>query len=146
MFVAPAVKLIMAETPEEGTDVVTKLLNRQAEIEARLAEIAVVTDTPLPAAVPKASTSQVRGTRRNSKAMDTPNDTTTTTSSTLIPYTPKTIDTHWDFVMKEMMWLGADFQGERKRQISSAKKLASRYVHYDFCHSGFQVRLGTSDH
>jgi hypothetical protein len=45
-------------------------------------------------------------------------------SSTEIPYTPKT-DTHWDFVMKEMMWLGADFQGERKRQLSLAKKCAS---------------------
>jgi protein required for attachment to host cells len=46
-----------------------------------------------------------------------------------IPYTPKT-DTHWDFLMKEMMWLGADFQGERKRQLSLAKKLASSVKQY----------------
>ncbi len=45
----------------------------------------------------------------------------------LIPFIPK-FDTHWDFVMKEMMWLGADFQGERKRQVSLAKKMALRYV------------------
>jgi len=31
---------------------------------------------------------------------------------------------HWDFVMKEMMWLAADFQSERKRQISNGKKVA----------------------
>jgi hypothetical protein len=46
-----------------------------------------------------------------------------------IPYTSKT-DTHWDFVMKEMMWLGADFQGERKRQLSLAKKCASSVKQY----------------
>merc|ERR1712238_158326 len=40
-----------------------------------------------------------------------------------IPYIPKR-DVHWDFVMKEMMWLGADFKGERKRQNAAAKKLA----------------------
>ena len=40
-----------------------------------------------------------------------------------IPYTPKT-DTHWDFLMKEMMWLAADFQSERKRQVSTGKKVA----------------------
>jgi hypothetical protein len=45
----------------------------------------------------------------------------------LIPFVPKT-DTHWDFLMKEMMWLGADFQGERRRQVSLAKKMELRYV------------------
>lgn len=50
-------------------------------------------------------------------------------SSCEIPYAPKT-DTHWDFVMKEMMWLGADFQGERKRQHSLAKKCASSVKQY----------------
>jgi HSA len=53
--------------------------------------------------------------------------TITTTTTTKIPFVPKT-DTHWDFVMKEMMWLGADFQGERKRQVSLARKMALRYV------------------
>ena len=45
-------------------------------------------------------------------------------SASEIPFNPKS-DTHWDFVMKEMMWLGADFQGERKRQVSLAKKCAA---------------------
>lgn len=47
-----------------------------------------------------------------------------TTHFPLIPYTPKS-DTHWDFMMKEMAWLGADFAAERKRQLASGKKLAS---------------------
>ena len=42
----------------------------------------------------------------------------------LIPYNPKVDDTHWDFCMKEMMWLGADFQAERKRQYALGKKCA----------------------
>ena len=33
-------------------------------------------------------------------------------------------DVQWDFLMKEMMWLAADFQSERKRQISKGKKIA----------------------
>ena len=56
-----------------------------------------------------------------------PTTITTTTTTTKITFVPKT-DTHWDFVMKEMMWLGADFQGERKRQVSLARKMALRYV------------------
>ncbi|KAG7368540.1 SNF2-related protein [Nitzschia inconspicua] len=46
-----------------------------------------------------------------------------------VPFTPKT-DTHWDFVMKELMWLGADFQAERKRQRSLAKKCAASVRQY----------------
>mmetsp|Transcript_27958 Transcript_27958/g.42625 ORF Transcript_27958/g.42625 Transcript_27958/m.42625 type:complete len:2205 (-) Transcript_27958:1535-8149(-) len=34
-------------------------------------------------------------------------------------------DTHWDFVLKEMMWLAADFRAERKRQHVLAKKTAN---------------------
>jgi len=44
--------------------------------------------------------------------------------SSTIPYTPKT-DTHWDFMLKEMMWLAADFAAERKRQLATGKKVAS---------------------
>ena len=33
-------------------------------------------------------------------------------------------DTHWDYLMKELMWLAADFASERKRQISQAKRLS----------------------
>ena len=41
----------------------------------------------------------------------------------IVPYEPKT-DVHWDFVMKEMMWLSTDFQSERKTQLSSARKMS----------------------
>jgi hypothetical protein len=37
----------------------------------------------------------------------------------------KTADTHWDFLMKEMMWLATDFQAERKRHGSSRRKLCN---------------------
>ena len=47
----------------------------------------------------------------------------------LIPYAAKT-DTHWDFLMKEMKWLGADFTAERKRQSSLAKKIAAGIKQY----------------
>lgn len=40
-------------------------------------------------------------------------------------------DTHWDFVLKEMMWLAADFRSERKRQHALAKK-TSNGVHQYF--------------
>jgi len=62
------------------------------------------------------------------------NPTTNTSSTTTIPtdppkpkpkpipYTPKTTDTQWDYLLKEMQWLSADFQSERKRQVSLAKK------------------------
>ena len=48
----------------------------------------------------------------------------------VVPMIEKTSDVHWDFTMKEMMWLATDFQGERKRQISLAKKLASAVKQY----------------
>ena len=41
----------------------------------------------------------------------------------VVPYEPKA-DVHWDYVVKEMMWLAADFQSERKTQTSAARKLA----------------------
>ena len=42
----------------------------------------------------------------------------------IVPYEPKT-DVHWDFVMKEMMWLSTDFQSERKTQLMSARKMSA---------------------
>ena len=47
-----------------------------------------------------------------------------------VPMIEKTSDVHWDFTMKEMMWLATDFQAERKRQMSLAKKLASAVHQY----------------
>ena len=81
-----------------------QLLDRQQEINHRLDEVGISETGPAKR-------------KKGGK-----NKIVTTTEE--IPYTPKT-DTHWDFVLKEMMWLGADFQGERKRQVSLAKKCAS---------------------
>lgn len=49
---------------------------------------------------------------------------TTTDIYNTVPVILKT-DTHWDFCMKEMMWLAADFQSERKRQLTMGKKLTT---------------------
>lgn len=134
--------------PADIATTIEKHLNRQTEIERRLDEINIVDTLTSPAMTTTTTTMMMtttvpstvpsRGTRRtihaNAKPMETTSaDVVTPKISTLIPYTPKTTDTHWDFVMKEMMWLGADFQGERKRQMSSAKKLASRYVERIWC-------------
>lgn len=47
-------------------------------------------------------------------------------------------DVHWDYVLKELMWLSADFASERKRQISQAKRLSSAVMSY---HNTKQFRL-----
>ena len=46
------------------------------------------------------------------------------TTTSAIHY-KKSTDTHWDYLLKEMLWLSADFTSERKRQKSMAKKQAS---------------------
>jgi hypothetical protein len=33
------------------------------------------------------------------------------------------MDTHWDFVMKEALWLANDFRNERLRHQANAKKI-----------------------
>ena len=45
--------------------------------------------------------------------------------------------THWDFTLKEMLWLSADFQSERKRQTSQAKKISNAIKQY---HATLQTR------
>ena len=82
-----------------------ELLDRKSEIQERL-QVIQIDDAPSKQRKPKGKKGGA------------------TSAAAGIPYTPKS-DTHWDFVMKEMMWLGADFQGERKRQVSLAKKCAS---------------------
>ena len=39
-----------------------------------------------------------------------------------VPLIAKT-DVHWDFVLKEMMWLSADFQSERKAHAAAGRKV-----------------------
>ena len=50
-------------------------------------------------------------------------------STIMIPKKPKE-DTHWDFVLKELMWLSTDFQSERKRQMAHGKKLSAAVRQY----------------
>lgn len=132
---------VRADPPEDVVAIVEGLVNRKSEIETRLEELGVTGEAPMTAAKASAVATKrgrQQGTNTNNKAdadeelADQPGTSMSDPAAAnnavaLIAYTPKT-DTHWDFVMKEMMWLGADFQGERKRQVALAKKLASRYA------------------
>ena len=84
------------------------LQQRQSLVQQRLTEISI--DDPFASV-------------RTKKRKGTPTPIPTPNKSQGIPYDPKK-DSHWDFVMKEMQWLSVDFQGERKRQTSLAKKQA----------------------
>jgi hypothetical protein len=125
---------VRAEPPEDVAAIVEGLVGRKSEIDARLEELGV-NETPIILSAEKASAAATKRGRRSAKAAElgggdsqsTDPASSAAAAASLIPYTPKA-DTHWDFVMKEMMWLGADFQGERKRQHGLAKKLANRYV------------------
>lgn len=100
-----ALKLLIAKMPYQD------LLARKDHIESRLDEISI--DDPFASARQK----------KKKGISDSVTVIAKSRESELIPYEPKT-DVHWDFVMKEMQWLSADFQSERKRQMSLAKKLA----------------------
>ena len=106
-------------------------LAKKEAIEDRLQVISV---PPLSTAKPRAAPSNKRSRKRGGPRSKSPAPVETTSSvvvekTPLVPYAPK-IDVHWDFVMKELMWLGADFSGERKRQIASAKKLGASIIKF----------------
>ena len=71
---------------------------------------------------PKASTA------KSSTTFFSSSSTTTTAKSSdpadCPPIVPKK-DTHFDFLLKEMMWLSSDFQQERQRHRISGRKLSS---------------------
>ena len=74
-----------------------------------------------PAAAPEAVASD---------AAAAPSDSTTARLASdaplmLVPQLDKTIDTHHDYLLKELQWLAADFSSERARHASRRKQLAS---------------------
>jgi hypothetical protein len=87
------------------------LLTRQTEVQSRLSSITIQDSTP----------------KQSSKPLSSNNDASK--DGNIITSIPKT-DTHWDFVMKELAWLATDFQSERKRQKSLAKKQALSIKQY----------------
>lgn len=46
------------------------------------------------------------------------------------PHVVEKTDTHWDYLLKEMQWLAADFSAERKRHAAASKKLAAVVAAY----------------
>ena len=132
----------MALAGETATELVTRvtdssyddLLERKGEIAGRLAAIEIHEQAPAPKRkLPKkgAPNKKQRQTKKASSAQVAAAAIASQPAPgpPLIPQITKT-DTHWDFVMKEMMWLGVDFSAERKRQLSLAKKLAGGVRQY----------------
>jgi hypothetical protein len=69
----------------------------------------------------------------NSKTATTATDTNiesslSSSSQQDVVITVEKIDTHWDFLIKEMQWLAADFTAERKRHKAGRKKIANAVV------------------
>ena len=129
-----------------------ELSDRKKEIQGRLKELDIKNK---PAPANQKSHQQQHQKKLQNDEMNYKNATTSDTTnndksasttleqsiSTLFPPTsphpilPKT-DTHWDYTLKEMMWLSADFQAERKRQLSQAKKLANAVkLHHSTLHT-----------
>ncbi len=73
------------------------------------------------AAVINTATNQVDNASTQPQPRPPSSSSTSKIQSIKIPYNPKT-DVQWDYLLAEMKWLSADFQSERKRQISLAKK------------------------
>jgi hypothetical protein len=112
------------------------LVSRQEYIDARLSEIALpVRKTKPTISAPKKRKLQsaLVATAANTTADTTATatataDTKTDTATAVVPIVAaavKTTDTHWDFLMKEMMWLATDFQAERKRHGQSRRRLCN---------------------
>ena len=94
----------IAEYPE--------LVARKAAIEARLSEISV------PAV--SSTTAVVKAPRRRGGSKAPRPETPSSSLTTVV----KKTDTHFDFLLKEMQWLAADFTAERKRHRTASRKLA----------------------
>ena len=95
------------------------LLTRQTEIQSRLSSIGIHDD----------DTNISNNKANNNNDNNANHESTPMSIPTRVPSIPKT-DIHWDFVMKELAWLATDFQSERKRQTSLAKKQALSIKQY----------------
>jgi E1A-binding protein p400 len=88
-----------------------ELFAHQATLQRRLAVVSV---PPLPPTKRRRMQQQVSAAA-----------TTTSTDSIVFPQILSKTDTHYDFLLKEMQWLAADFHAERKRHTTHRRKLAS---------------------
>ena len=46
------------------------------------------------------------------------------------PADPERRETHWDFLLKEMMWMATDFETERKRHGAMLKQRSKQIMGY----------------
>jgi HSA len=140
----------VAEKDAISTASYQELLERQDEIQRRIKVIAV---EPVKAKKPNASGSSTAGaaksssnyiSRRNGakrkKTEGSDDHEQQKPFENQVPVLEKNTDVHWDFTMKEMMWLATDFQAERKRQMSLAKKIAAAIRQYHKTRESRQLR------
>ncbi len=91
-----------------------ELLYRHSVIQERLPAVTV---EPL-----------AKRTNSNNKTTTTTATASQTESSSDVVMTVEKTDTHWDYLIKEMQWLAADFTAERKRHKAGRKKIANAVV------------------
>lgn len=108
------------------------LVSRREYIETRLSEIAlpvrVKPSKPTKAttvSAPKKRKLQSAAAAADNEATEDDDTARTTPVVPIVQTAVKTADTHWDFLMKEMMWLATDFTAERKRHGSSRRRLCN---------------------
>lgn len=102
----------MASTRRKGNDgvigkIAPELTNRVVAIQRRLSELSVPT-----------------GIKASNIAGQTQRTNTAPESTIKIPYVEKA-DTHFDYLLKEMQWLAADFIAERKRHQAARRKISA---------------------
>ena len=101
-----------------------ELIERKEEIAVRLVQLDIKEPKLPPKKKSKGRKQQQQNDATSSSAL--PLSSSFPMDSGLVPYDAslQKTDTHWDFVLKEMMWLAADFQSERKRQVSLGRRVA----------------------
>ena len=111
-----------------------ELLERQRHLQERLQRLAI---PPIPSKARTATTTTTASSSSTSAAtttaavsLPTTNDSTTATVFPLVVVMEEKSDTHFDFLLKEMQWLAADFAGERKRHVSACRKVSSAMQQY----------------
>ena len=112
-----------------------ELLNRQEMIQKRLEELRIDGDDDYIADEGDDATMSVRkGSRKRKGPTQSPASSSPSSFNPSppppIPRPPPHPDVHWDYLLKEMLWLSTDFASERKRQLSMARRLSNSAVRY----------------
>lgn len=109
-------------TDYSSTQVLVSLANRKREIQSRLKELEVRTTM--------ATTTTIHHPLLDEFRLSKLPTATPLPQQQQHPTKSSATDTHRDYALKELAWLSADYQSERKRQISQAKKISNAILQY----------------